>query len=69
VVSIFAFTRIMQAFGASSTAMLTAASPVVVALLAIVFLGEIPTALGWAGLVSVVLGIIATMLVLETRPA
>jgi drug/metabolite transporter (DMT)-like permease len=68
-VSIFAFTRIVQAFGASSTAMLTAASPVVVALAAIPLLGEVPTALGWAGLASVVSGIIATMLVLETRRA
>lgn len=68
-VSLFAFTRVMQAFGASSTAMLTAGSPLLVTLLAIPLLGEIPSALAWVGLVCVTAGIVATVMVLEPRRA
>jgi drug/metabolite transporter (DMT)-like permease len=67
VVSLFAFTRVVQAFGASSTAMLAAASPLMVTVLAIPLLGEIPTALAWAGLILMTFGIVATVLVLQPR--
>jgi len=69
VLSLFAFTRVVEAFGASSTAMLTAAAPLVVTLSAIPLLHEVPTTLGWAGLACVIGGIIATITVLETRRA
>lgn len=64
-VSIFAFMRVVQALGASSTTMLTAAAPGFMTLLAIPLLGEIPTWLAVTGIGLVTLGIGATILALR----
>lgn len=64
-VSIFAFMRVVQALGASSTAMLTAAAPGFVTLLAIPLLGEIPSWLAVTGIGLVTAGIGATILALR----
>jgi drug/metabolite transporter (DMT)-like permease len=67
IVSIFAFMRVVQALGASSTTMLTAAAPGVMTLLAIPLLGEVPSWLAVAGIGFVTAGIGATILALRAR--
>jgi drug/metabolite transporter (DMT)-like permease len=66
-VSMFAFIRVVQALGASSTTMLTAAAPGFMTLLAIPLLGEIPSWLAVAGIGLVTAGIGATILALRAR--
>lgn len=67
--SLFLFARITQAFGAASTAMLTAAASLFVPALGIVTLGERPGLLAWIGLVCVAAGVIAAVLVVRPREA
>ena len=65
-VSLFLFARVSQAFGATSTAMLTATASLFVPALGIVTLGERPSLLAWTGLVCVAAGVI--MAVMVVRP-
>lgn len=69
VASLFLFARVAQAFGAASTAMLTAAASLFVPALAILTLGEHPTALAWTGLICVAAGVIAAVMVVRPREA
>ncbi len=68
-VSMLLFMRVVQAFGASSTAMLTAAAPTLVTVLSIPFLGERPSLFAWAGLACVTLGVVATIKTLQAHEA
>lgn len=69
IVSMFAFMRVIVAFGAASTTMLTAAVPSLVTILAVPLLGEVPTPVNIAGIVLVTGGIAATILALRKRTA
>lgn len=69
IVSMFAFMRVIVAFGAASTTMLTAAVPGLVTILAVPLLGEIPTPVNIAGIVLVTGGIAATILALRRHTA
>ncbi len=68
-VSLFLFARVTQAFGAASTAMLTAAASLFVPALGIVTLGERPSAMAWTGLVCVAAGVLVAFLVVRPRDA
>jgi len=64
----FAYVRVVVAFGAASTTMLTAAVPAAAVLLAIPLLGEVPSWIEVAGIACVSGGIAATLLALHRRP-
>lgn len=66
-VSLFLFQRVTQAFGAASTAMLTAAASLFVPALGILTLGERPSALAWAGLICVAAGVVAAVIVVQPQ--
>lgn len=68
IVSMFAYVRVVVAFGAASTTMLTAAVPAAAVLLAIPLLGEVPSWIEVAGIACVSGGIAATLLALHRRP-
>jgi drug/metabolite transporter (DMT)-like permease len=68
IVSMFAFMRVVVAFGAASTTMLTAAVPAAAVVLAIPLLGEIPSWTDVIGIACVSGGIAATLLALHRRP-
>ena len=61
------FTRVTQAFGATSSAMLTAAAALIVPAIGIVTLGERPSVLAWVGVVCVTVGVITAVLVVKPR--
>lgn len=67
IVSMFAYMRVVVAFGAASTTMLTAAVPGLVTILAIPLLGEIPAWSDVIGVACVTGGIAATILALHRR--
>jgi drug/metabolite transporter (DMT)-like permease len=68
IVSMFAYVRVVVAFGAASTTMLTAAVPAAAVLLAIPLLGEVPSWVEVAGIACVSGGIAASLLALHRRP-
>jgi len=68
-VSLFLFSRVTQAFGAASTAMLTAAASLFVPALGILTLGERPSPMAWTGLVCVAAGVLVAFLVVRPRKA
>ncbi len=68
IVSMFAYVRVVVAFGAASTTMLTAAVPAAAVLLAVPLLGEVPSWIEVAGIACVSGGIAATLLALHRRP-
>lgn len=68
IVSMFAYVRVVVAFGAASTTMLTAAVPAAAVLLAIPLLGEVPSWIEVIGIACVSGGIAATLLALHRRP-
>jgi drug/metabolite transporter (DMT)-like permease len=57
--SIFVYTRSVQSLGPNGTALFTAAIPGVTTLVAIPALGELPSALEWAGVGIVTVGMVA----------
>jgi len=65
--SLFLFARVSQAFGATSTAMLTATASLFVPALGIVTLGERPSLLAWTGLVCVAAGVVAAVIVAQPQ--
>ena len=67
VASLFLFARVAQAFGAASTAMLTAAASLFVPALGVLTLGERPTPLAWTGLFCVAGGVVAAVLVVKPQ--
>ncbi len=67
IVSMFAYMRVVVAFGAASTTMLTAAVPGLVTILAIPLLGEVPSWTDILGVACVTGGIAATILALHRR--
>lgn len=69
VISLFLFARVAQAFGAASTAMLTAAASLFVPALGILTLGERPGPLAWTGLVCVAAGVVAAVIVVRPQEA
>jgi len=67
VISLLLFMRVVQSLGGTSATMLTAAAPSFVTLLSIPLLGERPSALAWISIGCVTLGIVATILSLQSR--
>ena len=61
IVATFAYTRAVVALGASVTSMVLALVPALVALAAVLLLGEAPPLLAWAGIVVITLGMLATV--------
>lgn len=69
IVSMFAYMRVVVAFGAASTTMLTAAVPGLVTVLAVPLLGEVPSWTDIIGVACVTGGIAATILALHRKHA